>query len=925
MGADQSQQADALLGELHRQASGKLTVFLGAAPGVGKTFAMLARARELQRQGVDIVVGIAETHGRSETHALLDGLSIFPRQTLAYRGRALEELDLDGLLARKPTVVLVDELAHRNVPGSRHERRWQDVVELLNAGIDVYTTVNVQHMESLNDVVYELTGVRVRETVPDAVFEHLRDIRLVDLPPRELIERLNQGKVYLPEQASRALGAFFSPSNLAGLRELAMQTVAEHVDADWREARAARGLDALAIQRHVLIAIDGKGQSEYLVRAGARIAERRGVPWTVITVNTLQADGEQASLALSGGAASGKVSEDELRQLEIDKAFALARALGGETEMLYNSDIVQALLDAAELRSAQSIVIGRTRERWFARILNRTLTQQILTRGTRYELTIVSTPKPRRSALTVKLPQFNTLLTHDAWLAVLASVGAAGVALLAERLFGLRDVSLIFLVAVVLVASRTWLRPAIVTAVLCFLAYNLLFIEPHFTFRIYSLRGLSTVVLFLAAALIAGSLASRLRMQVLALRAANAHAKAMQKLGRRLANAADLGQVMQAGTSSLESSLNAQVWLRIHDQEGPAAHKRHLTEKDRVAADWAQQHGQFSGRYTDTLSSVRWWFVPIQSDQEKLGVVGIRFADDLVRLPFEQRRLAERMADDIGQAALRTQLVEALERARVSSEAERLRSALLSSVSHDLRSPLSSMIGAADSLLHYAKDMDAADQQALLQSIHEEGERLDRYIQNLLDMTRLGQEGLVLQRDWMGVDELLGLASQRLQKQLPNLSIAYDIEKDLPPIHAHPALLEQALFNVMENAAKFSAPGQALQISAKRAPNGLLALSVTDSGPGIPEAERKRIFDMFYSVERGDRGRQGTGLGLTIVKGIVDAHEGQVEALPAPQGTGTTIRITLPWGEYAPHEAPDTSDTSDISEAQAQAAERARP
>lgn len=900
MGSEHTGQADALMGELRRQAAGRLTVFLGAAPGVGKTYAMLARARELHRQGVDVVIGIVETHGRSETQALIEGLPLLPRRRVAYQGRVLEEMDLDGLLARRPSIALVDELAHRNAPGSRHERRWQDVEELLDAGIDVYTTVNVQHLESLNDVVHQITGVRVRETVPDSVFERLRDIRLVDLPARELIERLNQGKVYLPEQAAQALQAFFSPSNLTALRELAMQTVAEHVDVDLRETRAARGLASVPIQRHVLIAIDGRGQSEYLVRAGARIAERRGAPWSVVSVET----GRSADAALhaddldrAGSRRDSIAHSEQQRQMELDKAFALARSLGGSTEVLHGTDIAQALLDAAAARGARSIVIGRMRERPIARIFNRTLTQQLLRRGARYELTIVSTPRARQRARRLSSLAGGGLTKREPALILAATAGAVGCAMLAERLLGLEDVSMVFLVAVLLVASRSRMATAVVTAVLCFLAYNLFFIEPRYTFLVSAHRGLATVLLFLAAALIAGRLASRLRMQVVALRAANTHATAMQNLGRQLSKAADLGQVIAAGSSVLQATLQAEAWIRINGESGPVAAAGSLSEKDAVAADWTQQHGQPSGRYTDTLTQSAWWFLPVRSDQDTLGVVGLRFAAGMSRLSFEQRRLAESMAEDIGQAALRARLVSELEAARVAGETEHLRSALLSSVSHDLRSPLSSMIGAADSLARYGKDMGPEDRQSLLETIRVEGERLDRYIQNLLDMTRLGQQGLTLTRDWIGIDELVGSASRRLQRYEPRIAIEHDIPAGLPPIHVHPALIEQALFNVMENAAKFSPPGQPVRVVVRRTQEGLLRIEISDRGPGIPEEERRRIFDMFYSVERGDRGRQGTGLGLTIVQGIVGAHMGKVEALPGPEGQGTTIRLTLPWGE----------------------------
>lgn len=879
-----SAQADALIGELQRQGAGRLTIFLGAAPGVGKTYSMLSRARELQRRGLDLVVGLAETHGRSETAVLLEGLEVLPRKRIDYQGRPMEELDLDALLARKPKLALVDELAHRNVPGSRHERRWQDVIELLDAGIDVYTTINIQHLESLNDVVHRITGVRVSETVPDVVFDRLRDIVLVDLPPRELIERLQQGKVYVPEQAAHALQAFFSPSNLTALRELAMQTAADRVDSDLREAQTARGLPGVPLRRGVMVAIDGRGQSEYLVRVARRIAERRDAPWTVVSVQT-------------------GTAPDEAQQMELDRAFALARRLGGDAVLLHGNSIVDALLDQAARSGASTIVVGRTRERPFARMVNRTLTQQLIQRGAHYELTIISTPEARAKARRSINQIGGYLSRNDAALAVIATALATAVGWAAERWMGLEDLSMVFIVAVVLVAARTRMTAAVIAATLCFLAYNFFFIEPRFTFYIGARQGVTTVVLFLVAALVAGRLASKLRMQVLALRAANAQATALQTLGRQLATAADLGQVLRAGREALKRSFSAEVMIRVDDRiehgEGtPAMH-----DKDRAAADWAQRHRQPAGRYTDTLAGSEWWFLPLAIDGKegsaRDGVIGLRFPPQLHRLGVEQRRLAEAMADDIAQSIVRTRLVADLEDARVSGETERLRSALLSSVSHDLRSPLAAIIGAASSLDSYADAMSAQDRHSLLETIRIEGERLDRYIQNLLDMTRLGHGGLTLNRDWIGVDELIGSAVTRLQRYEPGARFELTLEPGMAPLWVHPALVEQALFNVLENAAKFSPPGESIEVDARHV-DGQLRIEVRDRGPGIPEDERKRIFDMFYSVERGDRGRQGTGLGLAICQGMIGAHGGSVEALPGRDGRGTTIRITLPRIEPLP-------------------------
>lgn len=868
-------KADALLGAIRRERGGQLKIFLGAAPGVGKTYAMLNVAQSLKRDGVDVVVGIVETHGRRETQALLDGLDVMPRRRVDYKGRVLEELDLDALLARKPQVVLVDELAHSNAPGSRHPYRYQDVEELLDAGIDVHTTVNIQHLESLNDVVHRITGVRVTETVPDSIFDRLRDIVLIDLPPRELIERLQQGKVYVPEQAARALQAYFSPSNLSALRELAMQTAADRVDSDLRESQVARGLPGVPLRRRVMVAIDGRGQSEYLVRVARRLAERRDAPWTVVTVQTPAPLGEA-------------------QQLELDRAFSLARRLGGQAEVVHGGNIVDALLDQAGRSGVSAIVLGRTRERPFARLFNRTLTQQLIQRGAHYELTIVSTPQARAQARRTLREVRNAFSVGDAAQALLASAVAVALAWICERWIGLEDLSMIFIVAVLIVASRTRMAAAVLAALLCFLAYNFFFIPPRLTLFISAQQGVTTVVLFLAAALVAGRLATRLRMQVLALRASNAHATALQSLGRQLAAAADPGQVAEAGRNALRTALGAEAVVHLAASPLLPVAERGLHEKDCAAADWCQRHGQQAGRFTDTLSAVDWWFLPLNGNGRSLGVLGLRFSLEVKRLAAEQRRLAEAMADDIAQAAVRTHLVSDLEDARVSGETERLRSALLSSVSHDLRSPLASIIGAAGSLDHYGAGMDDHDRRGLLDTIRLEGERLDRYIQNLLDMTRLGHGGLALNRDWIGVDELIGSAVARLHRYQPGTRVELHIADQLAPIWVHPALVEQALFNVIENAAKFSPAGQPVTIRAQALDDGALRIDVGDRGPGIPEDERKRVFDMFFSVERGDRGRHGTGLGLAICQGMIGAHGGSVEALPGDDGRGTIIRITLP-------------------------------
>lgn len=872
-------RADALLGTVLDERNRRLKVFLGAAPGVGKTFAMLSAARELKRQGVDVVVGLVETHGRAETAALLEGLEVLPRRMVKYRGREFSEFDLDAALARKPAVMLVDELAHRNLPGGRHERRWQDIAELLDAGIEVYSALNVQHLESLNDQVRRITGVTVRETVPDAFLDRVRDIVLVDLPPRELIARLKQGKVYVPETAAAALDAFFSPSNLAALRELAVDTIAGHVDSDLREHMLARG-GAMPVRRRVLAAIDGHAQSEYLVRIARRIAERRGAPWSVAFVDT--------------GAAL-----DDARRERLDAAMRLARRLGGDSVVLRGHAIADELIAYADREGVGQIILGRTRERLFARMLGRSLTQLLLRRGAHLELTIIATPAERAKSRR-RLHLLPTVRgRRDEYLyATIATLAATGLSFVADRYLSVANLALVFLTAVVAVAVRTRMAVAVYTATLCFLSYNFFFAPPRYTLEIANFDDVLAVVLFFVAALICSRLATRLASQVESLRAAHAHARALLALGQRLAASADAAGVRAVGAAALAQALGCEAALlaRVPGQPlhvaATAPHDVPLSAQDLAAAEWCEKHAAQAGRYTDTLNAAPYWMLPLGGEDNPLGVAALRFAKELNDPGTEQRSLALAMVQDIGQALERARLADELEGARVQGETERLRNALLSSVSHDLRSPLASMIGSAGTLASYGDQLPAEERRELLEAILGEGQRLDRYIQNLLDMTRLGHGTLKLNRDWTDAAEIVAAAVARLRKLFPELRVETELPRDTVLLYVHPALIEQALFNILENAARFSPPGEPVRIHAFVSGEHLL-IDVSDRGPGIPEDERVRIFDMFYSVSRGDRATQGTGLGLAICRGMIGAHGGSVAALPG-DGGGTTIRITLP-------------------------------
>ena len=876
MQIDRNNKADAWLAHSQREQSGRLTIFLGAAPGVGKTFAMLSRAHELMGQGHHVLVGVVETHGRADTEALIQGLNVIPKKTVEYQDRFLDEMDLDQILKLKPEIVLVDELAHRNVPNSRHEYRWQDVNELLDAGIDVYSTLNIQHLESLNDVVYQITGIRVTETVPDALLKRLKDIRLVDLPVPELLERMNHGKIYLADVAPHALQGFFKPANLTALRDLAIQTVAGQVDIDYREKFVAQG-QIIPIQNHVMLAIDGAEFSEDLVRRAHRIAERRNATWSVISIQKSKIENTQS--------------------FAVTKAFNLARKLGADTYLLYSNQIAATILQAAYDYGASNILLGKSAKKsLWQRLSSDHIADQLLEKQHPFEITFVQPLKSKSQELKNSLLDMaqseqkfsvdHKELLESSFIILLGLMIAA----ISDRFIGYSDLALIFIVTVLLVAIRAKMLITLASVFICFLLYNYFFIEPRFTFMISAERGVITIITFIISALLVGRLANQLRAQVLSLRAANSASLQLQELERKLSSCVDIQQVLNIAKQHLESSLNAYVWLRVATQVSGEISV--LNEKDQIAADWAQKNVKPCGRFTNTLTQTEWWFNPLNL-VESHGVIAIRFRDHPQALSFELQRLTELMIEDIAQTLSRVQLSLQLENSRVVAETEKLRSALLSSVSHDLRSPLAAMIGSADTLKYYGEQMPELDRHELLDTIHIEGERLDRYIQNLLDMTRLGHQGLTLSRAWIGVNELITSATERLKRYQPHVNIKTTCAEKLSQLYVHPALIEQAIFNVLENAAKFSPDNVPIEVNIQQV-ESYLQIEIEDQGIGIPENEREQIFDMFYTMQRGDRGKTGTGLGLSIVKAIIGAHMGSIEAQSGRHGHGTVIRIRLP-------------------------------
>ena len=732
----------------------------------------------------------------------------------------------------------------------------------------------------------DITGVQVRETLPDWVLQEADEILLVDLPPRELLERLREGKVYVPEQARAAIDAFFSQTNLTALRELAMQTAAARVDADLNRRYRQQGQEAPSVRGRLLLGIDGDAQAERLVRHASRVAERRHLPWSVVHVDT--------------GA-----ERDEERLGNLQAAQQLAERLGGEVVLLRGSSVADTLIEHARERRASLILVGRSRQRLRRRWrFGRGLAERLLSLGEGLEISVLDTEAERAQG---SARARAALQWRDYLLAPLAAVLASGLALGLSRLLELPNISLIFLAAVLVVAVRSSLGPALLCAGLSFLAYNLLFIEPLLSLKIARQEDVLTLVFFLLMAALTGNLATRQRRQLQSLRRTQAETTALLELSRKLTAATDRQAVLSAAMQQFALWSDVEVSLLSRSRDGiwkvEAGVQRLLNEQERAAADWSWQHGQPAGLGSGTLPNGRWWWWPLAGEEGPLALLGIAPKDERPLSP-ERRRLIAALGQPLAQALERAQLAEDLEAARLHGQTEELRSALLASVSHDLRTPLTAMRGSIDSLLALGEQIPLSDRRELLEGTRDEAERLDRYIQNLLDMTRLGHGGLKLARDWVAPADIVASAVQRLRPVLAPLQLELLVPQQLPLLYVHAALIEQALVNVLENAARFSPAQGRLQLAVE-ADQDELRILVADQGPGIPEAEREKIFDMFYTAARGDRGGQGTGLGLAICQGMVGAHGGRVTVGEGLDGRGACLTLHLPL-----HPQPQLEDES---------------
>ena len=881
--ADHRPNPDELLkrveAEEQRAKRGKLTIFFGAAPGVGKTYTMLEIARaEMEREKRDVVVGIVETHGRYETGALTLGLELLPRRKLGYRGVELEELDLDAALARRPDVLLVDELAHTNAEGCRHAKRWQDVEELLDAGIDVFTTLNVQHVESLNDVIAKITGVIVRETVPDSILEGAAAIKLVDLPPEELLERLREGKVYVSAQAQRALEHFFRKGNLIALRELALRHTAERVDAEMLAYRRAQGIEQTwATSEQILVAVSPSPYSARLVRAARRMATALHAKWFAVHV-------QAASARRLSPAAAARLSHN----------LRLAEQLGAEVVTLSAENPSEELVRFAREHNVSKIVIGkplalRPWERLGGSFVDRMvrLTGDIDVFVTAGDAEDGENAPEKPAQTSVHVPSY------------VAALGATALSSsVAWFLFGrgqIADVVMVYLLGVVMVSARVGLAPSLLAALTSVAAFDFLFIPPYLTFEFEDLRhGVTFGVMFLVAVVISG-LTQRVRNQAAAWREREGRTAALYALSRELSGARDAEQVVRVAAEHLERVFDSQVEVFLPGLDGRLARVHASTDfpdpgdRELSVAQWVWSHSEEAGLGTSTLPGGKVLYVPLVASGGIAGVLGLCPQDPAGFSELERRRQVDAFAAQLAMATERARLAEETERARRQIEAEQLRSSLLSSVSHDLRTPLAVITGAAGTLVADPSHLGDAGRRELLQTILDEAERLSRLIRNLLDMTRLESGAVTVKKEWIPVDELVGAALGRMEARLAGRDIRLALEPELPLVPCDAILVEQALINLLENAIKYGA--DPIEIRATPQP-GEIVFEVADRGPGVPVGQETRIFDKFQRAGAEARAG-GVGLGLAICRAIALAHGGRIWVHHREAG-GAAFRFALP-------------------------------
>ncbi|NBX03837.1 MAG: sensor histidine kinase KdpD [Alphaproteobacteria bacterium] len=864
---------------------GKLKIFFGACAGVGKTYAMLSAGKSAMEEGKDVVVGLVETHGREDTKRMLEGLSILPSRQIHYRGTQINEFDIDAALARRAGLLLIDELAHTNAPGSRHPKRWQDVDELLDAGIDVYTTINVQHLESLNDVVARITGIWVKETVPDAIFDKADEISLVDIPSEELLKRLKEGKVYIaPEAKKRAAQNFFKKSNLIALRELALRRTAERVDAlmDVYKTKDG-GAQSWSGADRILVCIGPDALSSKLVRVAKRMSSGLKAPWTVVYIENerhyrLSKDGQEA----------------------VERTLRLAERMGGKTEILQGQKASDDILDYARQHNMTKIIVGKMHKSRWREVVSGTLADELMRGSGDIDVYVVTGDAEGK-----KLTSLSFWKTRTAWQSYVAA--PVMTALFTLLMFPLRqyvesvNLVMFYLIGVVTVALRFGRGPSLLATFLSALSFNYFFIKPYETFKITDEQHLVTFLVLLLTGVVIGSQTARLRLQAIYSRRREKNTATLFAMSRELT--ANRGKVTlaQVAAQHIAEVLSSDIFLWLPDDKDQLQTVVAETDDDTQGMDpvreesvarWCFTHKQNAGLGTDTLPSAKALYIPLIGSSGLVGVIGAMPRDaSATAYSTDNVSMLETFASITASALERAAAAELVEKTIVESESEKLRNILLSSVSHDLRTPLAAITGAASTLLIEGDKIVEEYRKELLRTIHEEGARLARMVTNLLDVSSLESGSVKLNKEIYFIEELVGSALMRVEQKLKQHTVITNIEHGLPLLRIDGLLIEQVLINLFENVAEYTPVGTTVTISAKIIKPDVHII-ISDNGPGLPEGEEERVFDKFHVTQAG-RDQKGGGLGLAICRGIIAAHDGKIWAQNAPEG-GAIFTFTLP-------------------------------
>jgi two-component system sensor histidine kinase KdpD len=886
--ADEASEASA--GEPRR---GRLRVYFGASAGVGKTYAMLSAGRRLAEDGVDVLIGLVETHGRSETEMLLSGLTVLPRRRVEMRGVVLQEFDLDAALARAPRLLLVDELAHTNAPGSRHPKRWQDVEELLEAGIDVFSTLNVQHLESLNDVVASITGIPVAETIPDRFFDRADEVVLVDLSAEELLTRLRAGKVYVPEQAERARQNFFRKGNLIALRELALRRTAERVEEDvqaYREAKAIAPVWKTAAS--LMVTVGPHLGGEQVVRSGARLAQQLNAEWFAVYAET---------------PALQRLPEVERQQ--ILGRLRLAESLGGRSAVIACTDEAEGLAQFARRNNVSRIVIGRREfQRWF---FFEALSFRLAQKLPDADIFFVARTDLRPKAAPVPALDGQTDRAFDwagyGWAAVLCGVLTLLALPLRARL-DLANIVMLYLLATVTAALRLGRGPALLAAVLGVGLVDFFFVPPYYSLVVNDPKQLITFGVMLAAGLLVGQLTAGLRYSARVSQHREERARVLFEFARELSSQLELEPIVERAQAAVAATFQSRVAVLLPDDDGRLRAPAQLPEDvDLGAAQWSFDRGAPAGLDTDTLAGSKCLYLPLRAPMRVRGVLVLKpRSRRLLQIP-ELRQQLDTFASLIGISLERVHYVEVARQAAMTIETERLRNTVLSSLSHDLRTPVAALIGLAESLvLHPPALSDAQSETA--RALVEQSRRISRMLENLLEMARLSAGATRLNLGWNALEETVGTALASLQGVLTHHTVQIDLPADLPLVEYDALLMERVFANLLENAAKYTPANSRIRVEARTQPQQLI-VQVCDNGPGLPPGREQTVFEPF---ERGSRedARPGVGLGLALVRAIVQAHQGTIVAEPAPGG-GACFVIALPRRE--PPGIPEESPLSDAA------------